>query len=253
MTFRRALAEDDDVLAREHFDGLNPIKRKDGHFSFDLCLRHFVERFDGYPGVFTSIFHKDHAAARLHRAANPLHHLVGKIKFVIHIHQQRQVHRRSRKLRVGYASEDRRDVGKAQPGAEVFEQREHLGLNIHGQNSSRQADGLGQAAAEIARACANVGHDLAGAKLELADQLVGLFFCDALRSFQPVGRFMAHDLGDLTALIKLANTIRVMGLVKIVAVGFAGDLPRPGGQLREQAAAAKANDEEATSPSPAGP
>ena len=67
-----ALAENEDVLAWEHFDRLNPIKRQHGHFLFDLRLRHLVERFDGHIGVLAPIFHKDHATARLQRAANPL-------------------------------------------------------------------------------------------------------------------------------------------------------------------------------------
>ena len=133
-----------------------------------------------------------------------------------------------------------------------LEQGDHLGLNIHGQDPSRRADGLSQAAADVACAGANVGHNLTAPKPELADQLVGLFLGNALGPFQPIGRFMAHDLGDLTAHIELANTIRVMGLVKLVAVGLAGDLLRPGSQLQKEAGEAKDNEEEAMSPSPPG-
>ena len=61
---------------------------------------------------------------------------------------------------------------------------------------------------------------------------------------------MAHDAGDLTPQIKLANAIRVMELANLVAVGSTGDLLGPGGQWQEHAP--KDNEEEATSRSPAG-
>ena len=123
--------------------------------------------------------------------------------------------------------------------------RDHLGLNIHRQDLSRRADGLGQAAAEITCAGANVGHGLTTPKPELADQLVGLFLGNAFGPFQPIGRFMAHDLGDLTAHVELADAIRVMGLVEAVAVGLAGHLSRFERCLQIQAGATKPGDNQA--------
>jgi hypothetical protein len=250
---RRSVAEDNDVLARKRFDGLDPIKRQHGHFLLNLRLRHLVERLYGDVGVLAPIFHKDHTSAGLQRAANPLHHFPWVTELVINIHQQCQVHRRSWKLRINYLPKDRNDVGKALVGAEVFEQGDHLGLNIHSQDLSRRAYGLCQAAADVTRASANVGHNLTTPKPELADQLVRLFLCDALGPFQPIGRLMAHDLGDLASHVDLANAIRVMGLVKSITVGWAGDLLRQKGQFREQAGADRDNEEkEATPPSPPG-
>src|ERR1019366_2453742 len=104
------LSEDNDVLARQDLNGLDPIERERGHLFFHLQLCHLVEGFDGHGWIFTPILDEYHATIRLNRPANRFHDLGRKVEFVIHIHHEDQVHRCGGKLGVVGASQDGHDV-----------------------------------------------------------------------------------------------------------------------------------------------
>src|SRR5439155_20006358 len=55
-----------------------------------------------------------------------------------------------------------------------------------------------------------------GLELKRLDQPGRLFFLLALRPFEPAGRLMAHDLGDLAAHVELAGSVGIVIAAKFV-------------------------------------
>ena len=68
----------------------------------------------------------------------------------------------------------------------------------------------GDAETEITAAGADVGDDLPGLELEHPDQLGGLFFLLALRSFEPRSSGVAHHLRDLATHVELAYAMWIV-------------------------------------------
>ena len=99
------------------------------------------------------------------------------------------------------------------PPAPIWEFHASLSLIItfqYGEDFTFWFDELGEAESIVAAAGADVGDHFTGLDLEGFDQLGGLLLFFALGAFQPVGRLMPHDLGDLPAHVELADAIGIV-------------------------------------------
>ena len=139
---------------------------------------------------------------------------------MIHIHHQRQVHRRRRQPSIRGRAQDRHHI--ADPGRRhaLGQQADHLPLDIHRQHLPFVPHFRRQPPAEIARARPDVGHHLPRFEVQLFDKDFRVFLAIAFRPFQPIGRFVPHHPGNLPAHIELPNAIRVMPRGECVAICF---------------------------------
>ncbi len=176
MANELAFAEDEKVLPGKGFVGFDPVERMDGHFLFDLGFAHFMHGFDGNLRIFGAEFEEDQATAGFEGLAEGIDHFVGKIEFVIDIHEQRQIERGGRKFRVGDGAENWFNVVNFEGSHFVGEQVEHFLLDFDGIDDAFFANGSGEAAGVIAGACADVGCGFAGLEFQGGDGEVGSLF-----------------------------------------------------------------------------
>jgi hypothetical protein len=57
-------------------------------------------------------------------------------------------------------------------------------------------------------------------QFERVQQQTGFLLLFAFRTLEPVGRLMAHDMGDLAPHVKFADAIRIMFLAKLIRLRF---------------------------------
>ena len=84
LTDPLSFPEDHDVLPGQHANGLNPFQGQHRHLLLNLRFAHFVHRLNRHLRIFGPEFDERDTAAGFERAANALHHFVGKIEFDTH-------------------------------------------------------------------------------------------------------------------------------------------------------------------------
>ncbi len=104
------LSEDNDVLLRQNFDRLVEPETFRLHFRPHLLHRHLMFRPDRHLRIFAAVFQKHEPAVRLQRFPNTVEHFLGLGELVIDIHQQDEIERILRQLRIVDRSQHRPHV-----------------------------------------------------------------------------------------------------------------------------------------------
>src|SRR5262249_40379674 len=159
-------------------------------------------------------------AAGLQAFDNAFHHFAWVGKFVVSVHEQHYIHRRTGQLGIGLVAEDGLDVVGIALFFAAFDDGQHFGLNVHGQDFAL-FDHWGDAEAEIAGARANVSDYIRWFQVHLLDDFVRQFGLFAVGTFQPSSALVAHHVGDLAAHVKFADAVGV-----VVGAGFVNRFAR---------------------------
>ena len=122
-----------------------------------------------------------------------------------------------RQLGIGDRSENPLDVGDFSLRHFLGEQVEHFLLDIDGVNEALITDEVRHAPTVVTGASPNVRNPVAGLQFQRLEEQIRFLLGFAFGPFQPVGRLMAHDVGDLAAQVKFADAIRVVYLAELVA------------------------------------
>ena len=184
------------MLLRQHFNRLvEPVTLR-LHFRPNLTHRHLVLRRIGTLGIFGPVFQKHNPPIRLQRLPNPIQHFLGFRKLVINIHQQDQIKRVLRQLRIVECPQHRAHICQM-PGAHVFrEQIQHRLLNIFPIDDAIRAHALSQPPREIADTRADIRNRRPLLNADRIQRLIRMLVAFSLRPGQPVRPSCAHHTGN---------------------------------------------------------
>lgn len=204
---------------------------EDEAFGFDFGARfrdaHFVLLADGDSRVFLAELDEDEAAARLERFADAAQHLLRVGELVVDIDEQGEVERLGRQAGIGFRAEDGFHIGEAFAADAFFQQPDHFGLDVSGEDSAGGTDGVGEELSVVARSGADVSDGLAGLKAQELDGQGGALFDLALGALEPRGAGGAHDGSDDAAADRVAQ--------RLGGAGGGKKQKKRGGQLRGSA------------------
>ena len=89
-------------------------------------------------------------------------------------------------------------------------------MDVHCEHLTFGADDFGEPTREVAGAGADISDDIAGPEWQALDQQIGAFLFGALRSFEPISRLVAHDVGDFAAHVELTDAVAAVLLAEHV-------------------------------------
>jgi hypothetical protein len=144
-----------------------------------------------------AIFDERDAAVRLQRAFECGEHRLRLLKLVIDIDHQDPVELSFRQFRICFAAEDRDDVGESLVGGFVFQDFEHLRLNVVRVDDTVRRDGSCQATRVEAGTGADIRDDIAVAESHRVDDDVRPFLLGARRPLEPRRAGRRDDVGRL--------------------------------------------------------
>ena len=207
------------MLPGEEVAGFDPLEAGGVHFGFGLGLGHFVEGLDGDGDIFGAVFKKEDAAAGAEGGVDGPHHFPGVGEFVVGIDEEGGVDGVGGKFDAVDGAEVGFDVVEAEFLFALFEEGDHLGLDVDGDDFAF-GDERGEAEGVVTGAGADVGDDGVGGEVELGDGARGGFFGFAVVALEPVDGLVAHDVGDLAAHVEFAGAVAAGFARGVAGAGF---------------------------------
>lgn len=165
-----------------------------------------MKGFDGNPGILGTEFEQVDDPSRLQGGMDRSEHFGGVGKFVIGIHENGGIDGVGGEIDGFDGAQVRNDICKPMFFGFVFQEAEHLGFDIDGDDLSL-GDAGSDTEAVVAGAGADVRDDCMGREVEECDGFGWGFFFFPIGTLQPPDAGMAHDLGDFTTHENFANAI----------------------------------------------
>jgi hypothetical protein len=204
------------MLPRKYVQRRPPGQRMHRHFLDDLLLAHFMNEFDRHRRVFQAELHERQPTARFEGLGHRFGHLVRVRKFMINVDEKDQIARIRRQFGIGFRAEHGFDIGPFGPFRLLIDEVEHFLLDVDGEDLSFLSNDLRQSKRVIPAPRADVGDDVSRLEPQRLVKQGWAFFFFALGAFEPSGRLVSHHQGDFATHVKLASTVRIVVLAKLI-------------------------------------
>ena len=194
-------AKKQQVLPRQILVGVDQLEAIGGVFFETLRFAHFMVGFDGNLGVLGAEFDQGNPSVRFQALANLCEHLGGVRKFVVHINEEEEVDLALGKFGVGLGTEDGFDdaIGRIGCFSALFEQLEHLRLDVDGEYGAVGADEFREPQSVVAVSATEVANGDARGYVEGPHHDASGLFGLARSADQPRRTFKVHGVGYLSA------------------------------------------------------
>lgn len=226
-------AEDQHVLLGQVILRTKPLEADGAHLLPGLYLAHPVQALDRHRRILGPVLDEHEQATRNERTHQGLAHLPRVGELVVGVDDQDQVDPGSGQVRIGHGTEHGTDVLDPRVVGARLEEREHLGLDVHGEHLSvghppRDREG------EVARACTDVRHDVVRLQRQPFDEQIRALHQLAHGPIEPAGGAVPHDVRDLAAQVDLADAVGVGQALLVVLPGRDPGRPEPGEDAEEK-------------------
>lgn len=205
--------------------GFFPAEADVGHFFDRLGFGHFVKGFDGDVGIFGAVFEEEDSTAGAEGFFNRGHHLVGVREFVVGVDEEGGVDRIRGQVDGFDLAEVGGEVFEGKAGFAVFDEGEHFGLDVEGDDFSF-GELLGEAEGVVSGARSDVGEGFVFAKLQEFHGEGWSFFGLAFVALEPIEGGVAHDVGDFASEVEFSDAVDGFGAEGVGGEGSRGRLGR---------------------------